>query len=499
MSSLLNNRAFHIVFLVYSAVLVFLGRQVDTGLMNFDDSFYAQKAKELLSSTSLLINTYHGQPDFDKPPLPLWLTAVAFKWFGISGYSAILVTGLFGAATVYVAYRFSENLFNDRWAAFLAGIILIFPGYFVDYARRAMVDVTLAFFITLALCALYQGKRNSKWYLVFGLATAGAILTKSVLGLFPLIIAILYFVWTRQSKEILNPLFLIGTLVALVLGGAWHITNWLEYGDQFIRFHFDEILISRYFGGDTAVPNKSPFYFLGYFIALFKVYWPWLPFTLAGFWVFGKRAVKENDAACRLLLLWVGVIFIILSLSRAQYLRYLLPIFPAMALITAKTISDWLDEKKKNQVLPYMVAIIMVTTLVINATPIEIQQATSLRQNSQDVRRLAPVIRLNTPETMQLRGYKIDNWNPRNALLFYTDRGMYDPTYDQPESVIGSFKNHPEAMWFTTVKEFKKLDSKFPGKLYLIQANGRYAFFTSAQYRDQVNYDFAKKDVYVIR
>jgi len=87
--SVLKDKTFQIVFLLYSTLLIFLGRQTDVGLLNFDDSFYAQKAKELLAGGSLWLNTFNGQPDFDKPPLPIWLTALSFKVFGVSGYSAV--------------------------------------------------------------------------------------------------------------------------------------------------------------------------------------------------------------------------------------------------------------------------------------------------------------------------------------------------------------------------------------------------------------------------
>ena len=39
--------------------------------------------------------------------------------------------------------------------------------------------------------AFLKAKNHKQWYLVFGLATAGGILTKSILGVFPL--AIVYF------------------------------------------------------------------------------------------------------------------------------------------------------------------------------------------------------------------------------------------------------------------------------------------------------------------
>ena len=227
----LNHRTFQIIFLLYSALLIFLGRQTDIGLLNFDDSFYAQKAKELLDGGSLWLNTFYGQPDFDKPPLPLWLTALSFKAFGVSGYSAVLVTGLFGTGTVYLTYRLTEKLFEDSWAAFISGIVLIFPGYFLDYSRRGMTDIALTFFVALAMFFFFKGKGNSRWYLAFGLSTAGAILTKSVLGLFPLLIALSFLILTRQWKTIINPNFIGGVVIALGLGSTWYIINWLIHPD----------------------------------------------------------------------------------------------------------------------------------------------------------------------------------------------------------------------------------------------------------------------------
>ena len=160
--SVLKDKTFQIVFLLYSTLLIFLGRQTDVGLLNFDDSFYAQKAKELLAGGSFWLNPFYGQPDFDKPPLPLWLTALAFKVFGVSGYSTVLVTGLFGTGAVYVTYRLADKLFKDPWVAFLSGVVLIFPGYFLDYSRRGMTDIVLTFFVTLALYCFFLARENPR-------------------------------------------------------------------------------------------------------------------------------------------------------------------------------------------------------------------------------------------------------------------------------------------------------------------------------------------------
>lgn len=499
--SVLNNRRFQIIFLLYSTILIFLGRQTDVGLINFDDSFYAQKAKELLDGGSLWLNTFYGRPDFDKPPLPLWLTAIAFKIFGVSGYAAVLVTGLFGTGAVYVTYRLSEKLFKDSWVAFLAGIVLIFPGYFLDYSRRGMTDIALAFFVTLALYCFVRAQENSRWYLAFGFSTVGAMLTKSVLGLFPLIIAVGALLLMRRWKTLVNPHFVGGVVIALGLGSVWHIVNWIEYGDRFVDHHFGWIIWDRFVNGDSATPNAGPFYFMGYLKGLSKNYWPWLPFALAGCWQFGRRAVGqegEQRDSYLIVFLWVAVILTILSLSNAQYFRYILPVFPALALMVSKTLGSWLLPSWKEKLLPWLVGVIMFTALLINVTPIEMKQAASLRRNSWEVRLLAPTIRLNTPKGTYLGNYKLSLWDPRNSILFYSDRWLTDPV-DQPAQVMASFEQDSIATWLTRMGEFKALDKQFPGQLYLIQSQGPYAYFTSMKYRDQMRYDFSESNPFRVR
>jgi 4-amino-4-deoxy-L-arabinose transferase-like glycosyltransferase len=90
LSRLLSNRTFQLIFLIFSSLLCFLGRQLDRGITNFDDAYYAQKAKEIFLSDSLWVVTWRGTAHFfDNPPLPFWLTGLAYKFFGVSGYGAV--------------------------------------------------------------------------------------------------------------------------------------------------------------------------------------------------------------------------------------------------------------------------------------------------------------------------------------------------------------------------------------------------------------------------
>ena len=465
---------------------------MDTGITNFDDAYYAQKAKEMLETQSFWLINHAGEPDWANPPLPIWATAIIFSLFGVSSYAAIFPSAMFATGIVLMTYRLSLLLYKDTWIAFASAFVLLFPGYFIDSSRRAMVDIPLAFFVVLAIYAVIKAKDIKPWYLVFGFATAGAILTKSVLGLFPLVITSAYFIFSRQWKEIINPWFLSGSLIALIVGFSWHFITWQHYGQDFIDIHFGLLILNR---GFTNTENS--FYFLGYVKDFLRNYWPWLPFTLIGLTKFGKRGFLEKDKISLLLFLWPAIAFLVMSTSKNQTIRYLFMIFPALAIITAKTISEWLDSDRRKQALGIMTGVIALTILFINATPIQVKA--TLRPSSKEVRELAAIINLNTPENQLIGNYRLGIWNPKNAMLFYSNRIIDKNVMKKPEELIIGMSAHPKQTWLTSIGEYRKLSTLYPNEVYLIQANSKFAYFTSTKNKDGISYDFSKLQLPVVR
>ena len=487
-----NNHNSKIYFFIFSSLLIFLGRQIDTGITNFDDAYYAQKAKELLDSGTFWFITQAGEPAFDNTPLPFWLTALAFKIFGVSSYSAIFPSALFATGIVFLTYRLSLLLYKDNWIAYSSCFILLFPGVFVDSARRAMVDIPLAFFVLMAFYAVFKARENKNWYLVFGLSIAGAILTKSVLGLFPLTITGIFLIISRQWKEIFSPLFLSGCCIALTLGFSWHFINWQHFGQKFLDVHFGMLIFNRGFEG-----IQNPFYFLGYSKDFLRNYWPWLPLALIGLIQFAKKGFAEKDNTSLLIFLWPIVTFCIMSMSKNHTIRYLFMIFPALAIIIAKTVSTWLVPEKKSQLVTAMTTIICLTVLFVNATPF--QAKVTLGQSSKAVRSLAAIVNLNTPENQKLGNYRLSIWNPKHSVLFYSNRIMEESSIKNEVELVRILGNNPQKNWLTHVGAFRELENRFPDKVYLIQANNKYAFFTSKENQKNIKYDFSEIQLPIIK
>jgi 4-amino-4-deoxy-L-arabinose transferase-like glycosyltransferase len=488
MQALLNNKKFHYIFLIYFGLLTFLGRVAWGGLNHDADAWYAQMAKEFLTSGNFFVLTHHGEPALLHTPFLIWMDALAFKLFGVSTYNAILPSAIFGTLTVVLTYKISHHLFNDRWIAFVAGIILMFPGYYLETARKGQVDATLGFFVALALYAFLKARDNPKWYYLYGLSTAGAILTKSLMGLFPFIICLVYLISTRQFREIFNLHLVLSVIIGLLLGSSWYIVNWMHFGDSFLNAHFGLLLFGRF----TEDGNLEWWRFFDYFIDIFKNYWPWVPALVAGLWLFGKRAVLQKDQEALFVLVWIGVVLIIMSSSTAKTTHYLISIFPAMALVVSKTLGDWLTENRREKLSKVLVGAVMFTAFLLGSTAIELKNASSMRQKSEWTRNLAGVINLNTSPEDVVGNFRLGAYQPQFGLYFFGDRYLEEPIIKE-EELMAQIENLPHKTWLTRTKEFKQLEKQYPGKLYLIQGNKKYAYFTSMQNRDNIQYDFSKE------
>jgi len=77
-SDILSGRKFQLVFLAYSSLLIFLGRANEIGLKNYDEAYYAQKAKEMLAGANIFVVTLNNTPLFDNPPFFMWMAALSF-------------------------------------------------------------------------------------------------------------------------------------------------------------------------------------------------------------------------------------------------------------------------------------------------------------------------------------------------------------------------------------------------------------------------------------
>jgi hypothetical protein len=139
-------------------------------------------------------------------------------------------------------------------------------------------------------------------------------------------------------------LLLLGALIFAATAGVWYAPVLLRHGGEFLREFFLAHHIQRFFTNKYRHPQ--PFYFF-FAIALMGSF-PWSIYLVAG----AARAVKQrralvSDPAHRLRLflwLWVLVPVTFFSFSTSKLPGYILPIFPAVALLIGGELERWWTE-----------------------------------------------------------------------------------------------------------------------------------------------------------
>ncbi len=339
-----------VVWILFAAAAILFAGLDQAPLMPFDDASYADVSKNIVKDGGWLhLRWLGGYPFLEKPPLYFWLTALFFYVFGIGEFGARLFPALCGIGTLAVVYVFAWR-YLSRESAFICAILLMAVNDFWEFSSRAMLDMPTTFFVTLSLFFFCQSLQLSKTlhYLLYGAAFSLAILTKSAVGLIPVLVTFAFLAGS-DPRGLLSRNYWIGNLFGIGLASTWPIFAYFRYGDIFLREFFGYHIIQRVLGNITI--HQKPFlYFAEYlydserFILVgFAVALPFLLF----------HSIRSRSRVHILLLIWICVVFFGISFSQAKLPNYVVPLYPPVVMAIGFA-SDSLRRKQKGFSWPYM-------------------------------------------------------------------------------------------------------------------------------------------------
>jgi 4-amino-4-deoxy-L-arabinose transferase-like glycosyltransferase len=402
---------------------MFFAKLGDLPLANYDDCYYAQKAKEMVQTGDYLTPHFAGQPRFDNPPLYLWLTALNFRVFGISNTAAIFWSALSGVFSVVLLHRIALRL-TDPATALWAGICLLCTQYFLKYGRHAMFDVLLTALFLVALHGYLRARDGAGGgFLQAGIASGLGILTKSVLGTFAGAVIVLHVAWERRWSAFRSPWFWggVGSCVAVV--SPWFVQQYLVHGTSFLDEHFRWLLWHRAFqteGEDV----RGPLYYLQ---GIARVYWPWLPFAVLGLGMSVRRSFRDGDPTARLVVLWVVVVIGTMSIARDKKLWYIMQAFPGLALASALVLGRWFQSPRRYAWLQAVAfPLLLAVALTFAIGPFELSL---VRQPG--VHAMALAARKVVPDGEPVLNWGYDLWSISSLFLYYSDHRVTEPLNDE--------------------------------------------------------------------
>ncbi|MBI2468685.1 MAG: glycosyltransferase family 39 protein, partial [Candidatus Rokubacteria bacterium] len=244
-------------------------------------------------------------------------------------------------ATLLLVYRLGTDLFGAR-AGLLSALVLATSNLFFWYARQGHPDQFLTAFVTLACLGLWRGlgSGGARWAVVAYAAMALGVLSKGLLGLvLPLLAGATYLLATGPARRVparLRPGLGLAVFLAVVL--LWFGPAVAQNGPSYLYETLVRQHLVRY--AATWAHSGAWYYYLGEFPAEF---FPWVLF-LPGAMVLGWRSGlggAGGDAGSdggplqpfRFPLAWFASGFVFFSLSTSKRGAYLLPLYPAAALM----------------------------------------------------------------------------------------------------------------------------------------------------------------------
>lgn len=322
----------------------------DTALRDFDEAIYAQVAQEAFQGGDQLGFTWNGniglyRPGgwFEKPPLMIWLIQLSYSLFGINEFSARLWTAIFAVLTVALAGLFAKQLTNSWRAAVITSGLFLTAFHFIDHASILQFDIPVGFFILLSLYSFWKAKSNSKFFYLFWIAVGLGVMTKSVIGLLPLLITGTYFILARQWAILKSKELYLGSLLFLLIAVPWHIIEHIRFGKEFWNQYLFYHLLKRFSTGLES--NGNDFWFYWKILFAHKVFfWSYL----AAF-AYSLFKVWRNKEYLYLVLASL-IIFLFFGTAKTKLSAYILVIYPYLAITTSLALCqlikkiDWLGK-----------------------------------------------------------------------------------------------------------------------------------------------------------
>jgi len=268
----------------------------------------------------------------DYPPMIYWIGNISAHLFdSMNAFTLRLPNGLVAIAIVLITGATAARWFDARtgfWAAFALMTCMLF----VYEANSYRPDVTFTIFITSAFILYADGSLDNPrlWLRIAAFVCLGfAMLSKGILGLLlPGLILVLWHLSRREWLRVIQlaPLSLVSMLVFFPwVAGTAQAMGWENILTEFYQQNF-----ARFESGFRGHSQPIWYYLKNFWIDFMP--WSWLvPVALV--WTV-KSGLLKNERV-QLLCWWFGTFFVFLSLAETKRQLYMLPAFPAVALLLA--------------------------------------------------------------------------------------------------------------------------------------------------------------------
>lgn len=359
-----NNLPNIIVFVflctMYYVLSTNLGRDA---LFDWDEGIYAELGRTLSSGRNLLVPSWNGAPWLEKPPGIAWVSALGIFLAGLpaqagpTALGARLLMPLFAIYTLYTVYRIGAHLGNWRHGLIAAAVLSTF-NLFLGRTRALNTDMPLLASVTTTI--LFLLKNRPAWWVA--LAVFGGVWFKGLAGLLSLIIALPLFVSKSKKYLLLTSYYLLLFLL------PWHLYTYLRYGTEFSTPYFIEQVIRRA-TAQIEFHFETRWYYFNYLYQNLGLG----VLLVSGFGALTLLLRRQH----LFLLWWVFAPLLIFTLAKTRLFWYILPLYPALALLVSQAIASWQNSPKSKGIVSILALGISLQALLATSASVELGKSTA--------------------------------------------------------------------------------------------------------------------------
>lgn len=330
------------------------GFQGVRGIWQPDEGYYIGTAVNMDLNRDYLVPRLGEEIFLDKPPLLYWGILAGLKLFGYSEFSARFFLGLCYALTCLTVFELGRSFtgrLQDGFSAAMVYATMILP---FSAANFLTMDTPLTLFTTLSMAAFWKSTRPKEprktlWKILLCAAVGLGFLTKGPAVLIPCGAMFVYLLVRREVMAYLRGWWLpAGILVFALLGFSWYLFVSLR-----IPGAAKYLFISQVWGrlvSDAYQRNPGLKGALIYLPVLLLGTLPWSvewfrhPDGIRRFFRWeGWKRLTANPSSL-FLACWICVPMTVLTLASSKLGLYALPVFPALALASARLIPAWFEK-----------------------------------------------------------------------------------------------------------------------------------------------------------
>jgi 4-amino-4-deoxy-L-arabinose transferase-like glycosyltransferase len=375
-----------------------------------------------------------------KPPLFHWIAASTARLVGRSDFALRFPSAVGAWGMVVATFMLGMALFDRRRAWLAVGVLLATMGFWRP-TIEARVDMLFAAAVTVALAGFAHWQRTAHGgaRLTFFLGCAAAVLTKGPIGVvLPGAIVVAAHLWARDVAR-LRELWAPGPVcaaAALVLG--WYGLAYYRAGQEFLAVQLLHENLERAVGlGSFARQRREhPLKLVGSFITWLV---PWNAVALATW-------RQPSSWQSRLLHAWWIVTLAFFTIAAGKRSVYLLPLYPAIALLAA----DWIHARVDWR--PWLAVVLGSVGALLAALNVAMARHEAARS---PLRAFADAVQAAVPATASVGARGVEE-NERLVLAYRLgrplprlDRAAPDPSFLVTRRAEGTRRRHcePRVSW----------------------------------------------------